>query len=299
MTTDQTLDATAKSPELRVTRYDLVSALMLAVVLGLVMVVVWLILVWLMNRTPDAADPPMVEFVLAGGGDPEGEPDDSLLVESDEEITDDPSINDTPTDVTEVTETIENVIELSDQATEQLQEQVQSETTDSGKAGRADGTGREPLGEGPGSGGGVAQRWFINFSDRGTLAEYAKQLDFFGIEVAALLRGGKLVYLSDLTKEKPTKREATSGRDEKRLYMTWAGGGRRKADVQLLKNAGVDMARAELILHFYPKPTEEMLATMEVEHRNRAVSEIKRTYYAVRRDGDGYRFAITRQTYIR
>ena len=49
----------------------------------------------------------------------------------------------------------------------------------------------------------------------------AGEFFYFKIELGALLRNGKMVYLSNVSSEKPTSRTATSGEDEKRLYMTW------------------------------------------------------------------------------
>ncbi|MGH7200365.1 MAG: hypothetical protein ACREJB_07145, partial [Planctomycetaceae bacterium] len=127
--------------------------------------------------------------------------------------------------------------------------------------------------------------------------EYARQLDFFGIELGALLPEGKLVYLSNLSNSTPSKKIISTGSGEQRLYMTWRGGGRKLADVQLFQKAGVDV-RSATIFHFYPQKTEQMLARLELSYRNRPVREIRRTYFAVERAGNGYQFVVTRQSYF-
>jgi hypothetical protein len=143
------------------------------------------------------------------------------------------------------------------------------------------------------------QRWFVRFSEGSTLNEYARQLDFFGIELGALLPGGRMVYLSDVTSDRPKVREATSGADEQRLYMTWQGGERRKADLELFRKAGVDIAGG-IVFHFYPPATEAMLARLERDYRNRPADQIRRTYFVVRPGAAAgqYAFEVTRQSYF-
>ena len=107
-----------------------------------------------------------------------------------------------------------------------------------------------------------------------------------------------MVYLSNLSKDPPTKRTSTTGADETRLYMTWQGGGRRKADVEFFTKAGVDVFDA-ILFHFYPPETEALLARLEREFANRPVDQIRRTYYVVSPERGGYQFKVTRQSYFR
>ncbi len=285
-------------PVLTVTRYDIVSSFLGAVVIGLIVAVVWLGVLWATNRVsrPDSEVP--VELLELAGGVEDGAVNETLDVESPDPETADPSLADIPAEETEIQEILENVVELSDEAATLAPQQFELGARNAGKPGSATGTGRRPLGIGPGEGGlPREQRWFVRFSDRGTLEEYARQLDFFGIELGALMPGGKLILLSNLTAEKPTSRTVTSGAGENRLYMTWQGGERRKADFDLFRKAGIDASRA-IILHFYPPRTERLLATLERTYRNQPVERIRRTYFVVRREGRGYRFAVTRQIYF-
>jgi hypothetical protein len=154
------------------------------------------------------------------------------------------------------------------------------------------------LGSGTGTGGYPReQRWLVRFGDLQSVDEYARQLDYFGIELGALV-GGKLNYVSKLSNAQPRLQTATSGANEKRLYMTWQGGNRKQADVQLLKKAGVEVGSGT-IFHFYPKETEDRLALLELNYRNRRASDIRRTYFAVKRGDAGYDFEVIRQTYLK
>ena len=139
----------------------------------------------------------------------------------------------------------------------------------------------------------------MKFADRVTLEEYAAQLDFFGIEMGALMPDGKLILVSKLSEARPTTKTVTSGADEKRLYFTWRGGLRKAGDLEIFQKAGVNASNAVMILHFYPPVTENVLANIEIQYKNRKPIEIKRTYFVVRRAKDGYEFAVSSQTYLR
>lgn len=288
-----------KEPVMRVTQYDQVSSSLMAVVLALIIAVIWLSVVWFTNRLPQTESEVALEMVDLAGGAEDGSPDESLLVESPEDPVEDPSQIDTPEEENQVEEMLDSVVELSDKATQQVQQQTQTDLTSSGKMGSAAGTGKRALGFGPGKKGlPREQRWFIKFSDRGSLNDYAKQLDYFKLELGALLRNGQMIYLSNVSSEKPVVRTASSGADEKRLYMTWQGGERRTSDISLFKKAGHDVTGA-ILFHFYPKETENRLLQIEKQYRNKNFDEIRRTYFVVRGDRSGYSFEVTRQTYFR
>jgi hypothetical protein len=142
------------------------------------------------------------------------------------------------------------------------------------------------------------QRWFLRFAEGRSVDEYAKQLDFFGIEIGVLQPQGELIYVSNFS-TRPRQRPVKSGKDEQRLYMTWQSGERRAADVKLLSRAGVQVTRQSIIFHFYPKKIEQLLAQTEFNYRKKPPQEIRRTYFLVQQRGKGYAFEVTRQTYMR
>lgn len=285
-------------PVLQVTKYDRVSSWLMAIVIGLIITVLWLWVLWVTSRVEEPDTPPQVELLEMPGGDPEGAVDETLKLESPAPETNDPSLFDNPQEETKIQKTMENVMEMSDQAARQVQQQQTSDVRNTGKAGSASGTGRRALGMGPGvSGVPRAERWFVRFLEDVSLEEYARQLEYFGIELGAVFPDGRLVILSDLAAERPSKRVVRTGKGENRLYMTWRGGRRKEADVELFQKAGVEAGRA-VILHFYPPETERILVRLERNYAGRPVDEIRRTYFAVRRDGRGYRFEVIRQLYL-
>lgn len=286
-------------PVMRLTFYDRFSSFMMAIVLALIVGVVLVIAYYFSVRRPTESVLVPLEYVEDPGGFEDGSPDETLNVESPE----DPIPNASPVEEQmedeQIEETLESVVELADRATQQVQQVMATDAVTGGTPGSAVGTGGRPLGNGPGTGGlPREQRWFIRFANEGSVDDYAKQLDFFGIELGALFaQRGELVYLSNLTNPSPSKRVVTTGGDQ-RLYMNWQGGTRRQADAELFKRAGIDVSGG-VILHFYPKQTEELLARLEKSYANRPVKDIRRTYFVVVPQGGKYTFAISQQHYFR
>lgn len=284
------------APVMRVTLYDSVSSWAIALFVGVMLTCLAVVTVWVTTRPPKRPDAVPVELVELPGGFEDGSPDETLRVDSPEPEARDAIPAETAADQTEIAEAIEAVVEMSETATQQVQQQFDSGIQNSGKVGSAKGTGRRALGFGPGTGGiPREQRWFVKFGERASLDEYAKQLDFFKIELGALLPDGRLAYLSKLSDPIPQVRYVKTGSDEARLYMTWQGGDRRTADVQLFAKANVVIRGDTLVFHFYPKAVENALAQLELEYRNRTVKQIRRTYFAVEPRGGGYQFSVVRQ----
>lgn len=287
-----------RPPVIRVTRYDRVSAFLLALVGGLCLAVGGLTATWFATRLPKPQPAVAIELIELPGGAEDGVVGETLQLQSPAEANADANLAEVAADESEVRETLDSVLEMADEAVNQSQKQFELDTRNAGKPGSAAGTGRRALGHGPGEKGVPReQRWFISFADQQTADEYARQLDFFGVELGAIVNG-KLTYLSKLSAPSPTVRTVTTGAGETRLYMTWQGGERKTADLQLFKKANVTVGSG-MILQFYPKETENKLALLERNYKNRRADEIRRTYFAVRFvDGGSYEFHVTRQTYF-
>lgn len=288
--------AIERSPHTRVTRYDLATAALIAGVGVLAATALTLIAIWLANlKPPNVKLEPML---MAGdGGWEDGSPDETLDVESPEDPTDDPSLANDQSDVTEIMEITDPIVEMADTAAQLMEPNEFTDALDSGNPGSAEGTGGRPLGSGgPGRGGAKREnRWYVQFADRGNLESYAKQLDYFGIELGALFPAEeRLVYMKDMSSPRPATREVNTGDNEKRLFMNWQGGDRIEADRELFQKAGVDASSAT-VLHFYPAETEMAMARMEIDFAGRQPQEISKTYFQVRKAGSGYEFYVTNQ----
>jgi hypothetical protein len=287
---------------MRVTRYDRVSAFMYSAVIMLILFVVFTLTRVRVKWEADEVLVPM-QFSQSDGGYEDGVAGETLLVESPFEETPNPSPAEEMIDQVSMQEMLDNVVESSSAVGTRAANVVGSEFAvgnegyNSGTPGSSHGTGR-PLGTGGGYYGGTRteERWIIRFAEGSSIDEYARQLDFFGIELGVLLPG-RLVFMKNMSTS-PTTREVTTGNGEERLYMTWQGGGTRKeADVKLFQRAGIDASQGT-IFHFYPQATEQMLMTIEQQYAGRRTQEIRRTYFVVERGGDGFVFRVTRQVPI-
>jgi len=131
-----------------------------------------------------------------------------------------------------------------------------------------------------GDGGGRGRRhWEFVFQSGITAAEYARQLDFFGIELAVLLPGGRVAYVSQLSKT-PSVRYGAS-EVEKRYYLTWLKGDLQTVEREILAKAGVEH-EGKLILKFLPPSLETQLAEMEAIKAGANRGLVRATHFGVR-----------------
>jgi hypothetical protein len=151
------------------------------------------------------------------------------------------------------------------------------------------------LGHGPGKPG-LPRHWEVTFQKGNTLDLYARQLDFFGIELGVIMPGDKAVYAFNFRKPKPdTRTLANPSANEKRYYLTWRGGDLRQADEELLARAGIDGA-AGVMAKFLPPETEGKLATLEKNFRGASPKDINKTRFGVQPVGDGFEFYVIDQS---
>ena len=140
----------------------------------------------------------------------------------------------------------------------------------------------------------TAQRnWEIRFPKGQTVETYAKQLDYFGIELAVVMPEGVLLYVSRLSADKPTTRTGKAA-EEKRFYLTWRGGELSLADLELLHRAGVE-ARNRVLLKLLPPELEKKLAELERQAAGPRADRVRKTRFDIRASDDGYQFVVVEQ----
>ncbi len=138
--------------------------------------------------------------------------------------------------------------------------------------------------------------WEIRFDPGNTLETYAKQLDFFGIELGVLLPDNQILYVAELSKAQPTVRQGPADQ-ETRYYFTWRQGELLAADRQLLAKAGVD-PKDRLILKFLPDKWAAHLAELEKQYAADKKQKVRKTRFGVRSAGEeGYEFYVIDQFY--
>lgn len=295
-------------------KVDKVSSLLLAFIVSASLAVGWLGLMYLTQQAFAAREPAKIEIieVLGGsggspdvdpgsvqqiniaGGDPAKQASNNMEDASDFE---DPAVELTTEAVIDafIEAAPEDVVNL-DMAEEipgagELASGVRSSKIGNAAVGYGFGNG---VGEG-----GVARenRWSILYPPGQTSDEYARQLDFFGIELAVPTGSNSLDYVGRFSTGSPTRRSAVA-RSDGRLYFLWQGGNRKEADMELLQKAGVTVGNKP-IFQFYPKEVEDQLAQLEVRFAGRQPIEIASTRFTVVPSGNGYEFKVIEQTPLR
>jgi hypothetical protein len=144
-------------------------------------------------------------------------------------------------------------------------------------------------------------RWQLDFAAR-DMTSYAKQLDYFKIELAVI---GGTIQGVDVVNELatgPKHYRIVDTTSESRLYFMWVSPGPLlQFDRRLLQQCGVPFAGRQ-ILKFIPKDLEnETLATLELEFARskgyQSVTQIAKTVFVCEPEGAGYRFVVTSQRY--
>jgi hypothetical protein len=306
-------DAGAESFEAKIlgeSIYDRVTSFLMAIVLGAILIVGLLGLIYITSQAfaSRVTAPLQIVEVTGGGGTPEGTPGSTEKIDvpgaiaalqasnNDEEAGEfeEPSVQTTPGAM------LDAVAEAGSGLAEVDLGPVMPSggPVATGKRASKLGSGGPGLGYGPGDGGvGREQRWCIIFNEGQTDAEYARQLDALGVELAVVAGPNQLIYVSNLSGPRPTKRYG-SGQSDGRLYFLWQGRGRKSSDLSLLRRAGIDVGEG-VVLQFYPKAVEDQLAQLEVRFRGREPGEIRVTRFVVVPRGDGYGFQVIAQETLR
>jgi hypothetical protein len=137
------------------------------------------------------------------------------------------------------------------------------------------------------------ERWEVRY-EVSSLKSYARQLDFFGIELGAVGKIPLVDYASHFTDATPVTR-SDIGSNEERLYFSWRSGRLKAMDAKLLDRAGVTVA-GRTLLQFYPEKIESLLAQIEAEHAEGGrVDKLQKTIFGGRRAGAGFEFYIIDQ----
>lgn len=272
---------------LEVSRYDRASAALIAALIMTSALVLMLFIVWASTRVwtrPLAVEPQLIE-PPAGGGNAMGTARD--LIEPGELEVDDLA-------EPELEQTIDAV---TDALTTQLAtlDSLGGEAVASTQGGGA-GDSRQPGPGGPESDLiPRSQRWQVLFSSS-NLDSYAKQLDFFGIELAAAGGDSNRIDYAFGFSDELQRREGTSA-EEKRMYLTWRYGPLRNADIALLKRAGIQ-TRGRILMQFLPPQVENKLANIEKRHCEQqgiTLKQVRKTVFGVKGIGGGYEFFVKEQ----
>lgn len=285
-----------KQGDLGVSAYEQVSGMLIACLMIFSFVALMLFMAWFSTRLwiPKPAIPVLVLEDVGGGGKGSGEGERYVEEEFEEPAATEMQDTTTP----KVEETLD-AISLAVSQPEVMAELTLGEKSSSWGNGEGKGQGDgKGDGFGPGTAKGVPawERWEVRLN-AATPEEYAKQLDFFKIELAAAGGGSPVVtYVTNVTAAKPTVRTGNP-KDEKRLRFMHRSGVLKEADKKLVTKAGVDVG-SKVIFQFYSQETYTNLLTLEnIAMKPRTISDVRRTVFGVKDLGGRYEFYVISQEY--
>lgn len=152
--------------------------------------------------------------------------------------------------------------------------------------------------EGPGTEPGVPawERWEVRLN-AATTDEYARQLDFFQIELAVAGGGNsEVIYISQVAAARPHVRTGNP-RDEQRLRFMHRSGTLRDADRTLAAKAGVD-TEGKVVAQFYSRDMYQTLLALETTARgSRSISDVRRTIFGVKETAGRFEFYVISQEF--
>lgn len=276
----------------RLSRFDSVTSLFLALILFLGAFVLMMFIIWVLSGEPDPPRiAPIIENPPGRGENPEGFERD-FEPPGAEEVEDlmEPTLADTIEAVTDAVSTVAASLTTS-------QTNAVASTQGTGKG---DSRPPGPMGEGDDIIG-RWERWELTFNAKGK-TDYAKQLDFYGIELAAFGGGGaNVIEMADNLASSPRRQVNADPKSEKRLYFSWKlSNPLLQFDRQLLGAAGIQVAGRNVV-RFIPKNLEDVLANMEKDYADskgkKFPHSIAKTVFESTADGSGYSFSIVSQRY--
>lgn len=139
------------------------------------------------------------------------------------------------------------------------------------------------------------ERWSIRYTTASKEA-YAQQLDSFKIEIAAISRTTpEIQYLSGMSE---TLRHRLGKRSaDQRVFFIYDQGVLRQWDMEFMQQAKVDM-KNKLLVQFYPDEVQARLLELEREKLGaRRLKAVYRTIFGVRQSGSGHEFYVIDQIY--
>ena len=149
---------------------------------------------------------------------------------------------------------------------------------------------------GPGGGGNAdiipdGERWAIRYtSDEIT---YSIQLDYFGIELAALARGANTIqYAFNVSKDKPDQKTSFRGKEPRVYFMHRPGSKLRRWDDRLMTKAGINL-KNKIKVQFIPGRVRSILLGLESKAKGaKSLSQVKKTTFGVRAKGADFEYYV-------
>jgi hypothetical protein len=276
---------------MKVSAYDRVSSLLVALLIVVGLFVGLMLLVWLTQVISFKPRIPAVELPdLKGRG---------AAAEGIARDLEEPGLEEIPEMEPQLSETIEAVTD----AISSQQAALQAFEGNAAQSGSGTGLG-DSRGVGPGGEGDLDavpewERLEARFTSS-SLNDYIRQLDYFGIELGAMDRDSpRIDYAKNLSKAKPDSRTGTRDEENRagRLYFIHEDSALKEWDRTLLERAGVK-TKGRILAQFYPPELrQELLRLEQARMGSRSLSDVQKTVFAVRPKGSGLEFYVVEQKY--
>jgi hypothetical protein len=139
------------------------------------------------------------------------------------------------------------------------------------------------------------ERWELQFPPGNSVESYARQLEYFHIELGLIGGSDQIAYVTNLADPTPKSRTGPAGA-ENRLYLVWQRGSMQAADEQLISKAKLPIAD-RIVAHFCPPDLESQLVQLEdAAAKGAGLNRIRKTVFAIRaNEFGGYRLHVLEQ----
>ncbi|MEL6105446.1 MAG: hypothetical protein AAFU85_05400 [Planctomycetota bacterium] len=274
---------------LKVSRFDSVTSFFFALIMFLGAFVTMMFIIWLLSGEPKPAP---LDILIE---EPEGRADNPEGFERDFE----PPSNE---EIEELLEpTIEDTIQAVTDAVSTVAATVSNLSADNPVSGDGKGDNRPPGPEGNDDVIPRSERWEMKFNARGK-KDYATQLDFYKIELAAFGGGGaNVIESASNLASSPRRKVNNKPETEKRLYFSWKlSNPLIQFDRALLSAAGISYSGRNVI-RFVPADLENLLANIEKDYCEKKKKtwpgSIAKTVFESVRGDNGFEFQVVSQRY--
>lgn len=273
-------------------RYEQASAMLSSMLLLLGMLTVVMFLVWLFATINWSKPVAKLALEDVGGGG-----SGSNMTGGDKDL-EEPNPEEVPEVVEQkVEQALESITSLVSTEAVAL-DSVGGETSFGNGEGSGTGDGRGKGPGGPGTSDGIPawERWEIKFT-ASDMKTYAKQLDFFKIELGVAGGGiSEVDYCSNVSTSTPNRRQGKP-KDEKRLRFLYKAGDLRDADRSLAAKAGIQVTD-RVVFQFYTSEMYTNLLTLEnIKMGKRRIIEVKKTTFGIRGSSGKWEFYVIDQQY--
>ena len=191
---------------------------------------------------------------------------------------------------------LKDALEAVTDAVSSVRANLEARDGDAAEMGKGRGFGSRDGGPGTGDGNVIpeSKRWKIDY-EAANINEYAQQLSFFGIDLGVIEQATNgILRIRDVGRN-PQVITSERKKEKRSLYFVPEKARMRRWDQMLAKRNNVTL-NDRFLVHFYPMKTRVMLRNIEQAYLTqvgRELSDVRRTFFKIVPDGNGFKFELT------